>query len=133
MNNSKIALDNQEIITEKTFDKKPMLRARESELVKLIEAIERVAHTSDWQILRNFIFDGLVENLERRLKTEAEKEQLNQPAINQLQGQLLLARKYSDLKKLADVYRSGLLNVRQMLNNNLGTEPLNAPDTNEND
>ena len=133
MNNSKIALDNQDVITEKTFDKKPILRQKEGDLVKLIEAIERVAHTSDWQILRNFIFDDLTESLERRLNSESGKGELNQPEIYRLQGQLMLARKYSDFKKLADVYRSELSNVRQMLSNNQGTEPLNAPDTNEND
>lgn len=133
MNNSKIALDNQEILTEPKFDKVPFLRQKQGELVKLIEAIERIAHTSDWKILRDFIFDELVESLERRLKAESEKSELSQPEIHRLQGQLLMARKYADFKKLADVYRSELSNVKQQLNNNLGTEPLNAPDTNEND
>ncbi len=133
MNNSKIALDNQEVFTEKTFDKKPILRQREGELVKLIETIMRIESSEDWQILRNHIFDGLVESIEGRIRNESGKGELNQPEIYRLQGQLLLARKYADFKKLADVYRSELSNVKQQLNNNLRTEPDNAPDTNEND
>jgi len=133
MNNSKIALDNQDVLTEKTYDKKPILRQKEGELVTIIEAIMRIESTNDWQILRNHIFDGLVEGLEGRLRGEAGKNELNQPEVYRLQGQLLLARKYADLKKLAEVFRSELSNVKFQLNNNQGTEPLNAPDTNEND
>ena len=131
MNNSKIALDNQEVFAEKTFNKKPILRQREGELVKLIETIMRIEQSEDWQILRNHIFDGLVEGIEGRLRGEAGKNELNQPEVYRLQGQLLLARKYADFKKLGDVYRSELSNVKSQLNNNLGTEPDNAPDTDE--
>ncbi len=133
MNNSKIALDNQEVFTEKTFDKKPILRQREGELVKLIETIMRIEQSEDWQGVRNHIFYGLVESIEGRIRNESGKGELNQPEIYRLQRQLLLARKYADFKKLADVYRSELSNVKQQLNNNLRTEPDNAPDTNEND
>ena len=133
MNNSKIALDNQEVISDKSFDRKPMLHQKEGELVKIIEAIMRVATSEDWNILKEHIFDSLVDGLERRLNSEAAKAELNQPEIYRLNGQLAWARKFSDFKKLADVYRVELSNVKQQLNNNQGTEPLIAPDTNEND
>ena len=133
MNNSKIVLDNQEVFAEKTFDKKPILCQREGELVKLIETIMRIEQSEDWQVLRNHIFDGLVEGIEGRLRGESGKGEVNLPEVYRLQGQLLLSRKYADFKKLADVYRSELSNVKQQLNNNLGTEPDNAPVTNEND
>lgn len=129
MNNSKIALDNQEVISDKTFDRKPMLHQKEGELVKIIEAIMRIANSEDWSILQEHIFEGLVEGLERRLSGEATKAELNQPEIYRLNGQLVWARKFSDFKKLADVYRVELSNVKKQLNTNQGTEPLNAPDT----
>lgn len=133
MNNSKIALDNQDVFTEKSFDRKPILRQKEGELVKLIEAIMRIEQSEDWKVLRNHIFDGLVESIEGRIRNESGKQELNNPEIYRLQGQLLLARKYADFKKLADVYRSELSGVKQQLNNNPGTEPPTAPATNEND
>jgi hypothetical protein len=131
MNNSKIALENQDVFLEKEIDKTPILRQKEGELIKIIEAINRIANTTDWLVLRKHIFDDLVGNLERRLASEADKSELNQPEIHRLQGQLMWARKYSDFAKLAEVYRSELTNVRQMLNTNPGTEPLIAPDTDE--
>lgn len=129
MNNSKIAIDNQDVFKEKEVDKTPVLREKEGVLVKIIEAVNRIEQTEDWKTLRNYIFDGLVESLERRLSQEANKDELNQPEIHRLQGQLIWARKYSDFKKLSEVYRSELLNVKKMLNTNPGTEPLIAPDT----
>jgi hypothetical protein len=129
MNNSKIAIDSQDILGVKDFNKAPILRQKEGELVAIIEAVNRIADNSDWLILRKHIFDDLVGSLERRLATEAGKSELNQPEIHRLQGQLIWARKYSDFNKLADVFRSELKNVKQMLNTNPGTEPLIAPDS----
>jgi hypothetical protein len=134
MNNSKIALDNQDVFLEKEIDKTPILRKQESELVKIIEAIGRVSKSIDWAVLEEHIFDGLVISLERRLSQEANKGELNAPEVYRLQGQLMWARKYGDFNKLADVYRSELLNVKQQLNKtNPGTEPYIAPDTYGND
>ena len=136
MNNSKIALDNEDVFQEKDRDNTPMLtflRKKEGELVKIIEAIERVAHTSDWKVLRESVFDGLTDSLEKRLQAEANKSQIVESEVYRLQGQLVWARKFADFKKLADAYRSELSNVKQKLSNNLGTEPFIAPDTYEND
>jgi hypothetical protein len=129
MNNSKIAIDNQDVFLEKEIDKTPVLRQKEGELVKIIEAINRVEASESWKVLETFIFADLVGALERRLKTESEKEELNQAEIHRLQGQLMWARKFGDFKKLSEVYRSELLNVKKILNANQGTEPFIAPDT----
>lgn len=126
MNNSKIALDNEEVLD--IPDKSQILRQHEKKLIKLIEAIERVSHTSDWKILNDHLFDDLVGSLERRLSQEASKDNIDLPTTYRLQGQIVWAKKFSDFRKLADSFRSELSNIRKQL----GTEPLNAPDTDEN-
>lgn len=120
-------MENKEVLNNP--DKSVVLRQQETKLIKLIEAIERVAHTSDWKLLKDYLFDGLNSSLERRLSQEASKDNIDSATIYRLQGQLIWARKFSDFKKLADSFRSELSNIRKQL----GTEPHNAPDTNEND
>lgn len=120
MNNSKIALDNQGVLEVERVDKTPVLREKEGELVKIIEAINGVANSENWKVLEKYILLDLVANLERRLASEANKDELNQPEIHRLQGQLIWARKFADFKKLSEVYRSELSNVKKQLNINPG-------------
>lgn len=116
MNNSKIAIDNVSLeLEEKTADRKPMLRQREGELAKIIEAIGAVEQSHDWQTLKSYVFDGVVESLERRLNAEVKKKERDNAEIDRLNGQLQWANKFSNLTKLADIFKVELKNVRTQL------------------
>lgn len=114
MNNSKIALDNFSI-EEQENDRLPELRKREVELVRTIEAINVVADSEAWSTLKELLFDSLEQSLERRLKSESEKSELNSAEIYRLQGQLVWAKKYGDFKKLCDFFRLELSNIRKQI------------------
>ncbi len=114
MNLSKIAQENFDE-TPQEIDRTPWLRQRESELVKIIEALGRVGENEDWNILKQNVFDGVVESLERRQKDEANKAEINIKEMYGLQGQLAWARRYSDLGKLRDDFKKELVNVRGQL------------------
>lgn len=114
MNNSKLTieqfnLDNQEI------DRTPWLKEREGTLVKLVETLRRVAQSEDWSSLQKELFDGVVEALERQQKSEAEKDKPDSMVLAKINGQLVWARKYSDLKKLSDIFMEELKGVRKQL------------------
>lgn len=121
MNNARIAIESfkeeeaeaQEI---SALEQLPALRKREGELVTLIEALRRVEESDDWSTLKTALFDGVVENLEKRLKSESTKPEINTSEIYKLQGQLAWAKKYSDLGTLARVFRLELTNITQQLN-----------------
>lgn len=115
MNNSKIAIDEISISLDTPVDNTELLREKESELVRIIEALDRIKDSEEWSSLQTLIFAKVAENLERRLKNESEKLELHGPTINQLQGQLLWARKFADLSKLAESYRVDLSNIRKTL------------------
>lgn len=115
MNNSKLVVDRNTLLDETEFDRTPVLQDQRASLVKTIEAIQRIAGSDDWRTLKEQVFDGVVESLERRLRYESLKEKLNDSEIHSLQGQLVWARKYSNLKKLADFYKGQLKNVKQQL------------------
>lgn len=109
MNNSLISEE------EKELERLPWLRQREQEVIVIIEALNRVAASQDWGILRDEIFDGTVENLEKRMRTETDKSELNQSEIHRLQGQLIWARKYADLGSLAEFFKTELVGIRKQI------------------
>lgn len=113
MNNSQIILE-EELVVDTTV----ILRERKTELVKIIEAINKLAKNDSWQTLKEIVFDGLVESLQKRLRVECEKNELNAPEIYRLNGQLQWARRYSDLYKLAETYKIELNNITKKLNEN---------------
>ena len=115
MNNSQIVLDYVPLNLEEPVIQTESLREREAILVRIIEAIVKIEQSEEWSTLKSLIFDGTVENLEKRLKFEAEQLDLKPALLNQLQGQLIWARKYANLSKLAEGHRLELVNIRKIL------------------
>lgn len=114
MNNSKLAIDNYSL-EEQEVDISPWLRERQSELVKIISAIDGVSSSKEWSSLTNLVFIGVVEKLERDLLNEAKKDTPDQLQLARLNGQLVWAKKYADLNSLANIFRNELKNVTDKL------------------
>lgn len=116
MNNSFIAIENVSLDLDEPKVNLAHLRQKETELVAIIEAITVVSESKEWQLLKEKVFDGVVESLKRRRDTEVEKKPLNGPVIHSLNGQLEWAKKYSNFDSLASIYKQELSNIRKMLN-----------------
>lgn len=114
MNNAKLAID----FVEEQFEaeKAPIIRQRQEEVVKIIECLQHLANSNDWKTLKVLVFDGLVVALEQRLKLEATKKIIDVTELNILNGQLMWAKRYSDLYKLIDVYKLELNSLKDKLN-----------------
>lgn len=89
------------------------LRARQTELLDIIEAINAIKASSHWKLLQRKVFDGVAQSLQNRIRTVTDTNELFR-----LQGQLGWADKYCDLDKLAKVYRDELEKVNTQLQNN---------------
>lgn len=116
MNNSFLELQHTQLNLEEEVDISPSLRAEEMKLVKIIQAIEAVAQTPEWQILKENIFDGTVESLERMKSAEASQQPINTDKIHSINGQLAWAKRYSNFSSLTEVYRKRLKEVKDKLN-----------------
>ena len=112
MNNSFLNLD---LAEEKPVDTSPRLRERETEVVKIIESLNEISGTKEWSTLKKYIFDGLVERLEKELKAEARKDGPDSNKLGKLSGQLLWAERYATLDKLIVQFRTELTNIRLQL------------------
>jgi len=115
MNNSFIAIENVSLELDDVVDNTAQLRQKETDIIAIIEAINRLMENKDWLILKEKIFDGVVENLLRLRNTEVEKKPLNGPVIHSLNGQLSWAKKYSNLDSLAIIYKQDLTKIRKLL------------------
>ncbi len=117
MNNAQIVVDLSLSPIER--DVKPTLRKREEKLIRTIEAIRAIAKTEDWSTLKIELFDELVSSLERDLRNEAKKEDVNLSKLQRLAGQLKWAERYADLTKLEEKFKLELTALRTNL---YGTE-----------
>ena len=107
MNNSRILQEQ-----EQEDDRESILQQKQGELVKIVETIRRVADSDDWHTLKKLVFDGVIETLERQLKSEAQKPQVVLSELYRLQGQLVWARKYADLHKLAEFFKNQVESIK---------------------
>lgn len=93
----------------------PQLRAEESRLLRIVEALRIVQDSKEWSTLKTEVFDNLANVLEKDLRTEAEKTDLSSNKLNRITGELKWARRYANLNKFENEKRVELQNVRQQL------------------
>lgn len=97
-------------------EQKELLRQREGELARIIEALKTIESSTEWSSLKTDVFDGVLDSLEGRLMSESKKPELNNPEMYRLQGQIQWAKKFANLAILTDSYRLELQRIRQQLN-----------------
>jgi len=103
---------------ELAIDTTVVLKERRAELMKLLGAIDNLSKNPDWQTVKELVFDGMTEKIEKSLQAEAKKNELCTPEIYRLQGKLNWAQRYSDVYKLAEVYKLELNQLTKKLNAN---------------
>lgn len=92
-----------------SLDRKPMLRARETNLSALIEALDQIANSSYWHTIQREVFAKETSAIIKRLQNETDTAELFR-----LQGQVAWSR-FLDLPALANSYRRELEGIRKQL------------------
>jgi hypothetical protein len=108
MNNSQIIESTLE--EEQSIDIAPMLRQRQEEIVKIIEAIDSVSQSSYWKILENSVFQPLLNTMVNQLCTEKDDKQMRW-----IQGRIDVLSKYADFKAFGEAYRLELKGIEKKL------------------
>lgn len=91
------------------------LRDRQQVLIQIVTSVDEVLKTKAWQTLKELVFDERVESLERQLLTEAKTDEISNKNLYRLQGELIWARRYSDLKSYAEMCAKELLGIKEKL------------------
>jgi len=110
MNNSQLIVENVDMEIPTPVDTTPILRENAIKLEKIIDAFDKINGSIYWKLLQSEVFDGVLEALQRRMRNEKDPNQLFK-----LQGQIAWAEKFSNLPKLAEVYRKELTNITKQL------------------
>lgn len=84
-------------------------------LSQIVEAIHGVEASEAWKKLKKLVLDQIVPNLERQVFNEASKDEVDVKKIYRLQGQLIWARKYTDLKRLGEWKKMELESIKNQL------------------
>src|SRR3990167_3709030 len=77
-------------------------------LTRLLEAIDGVMKTKDWQTFVEMHFSKEEERIERLLLSETKKTEVDDKEIYRLQGEMKWARRYADLRKWAEFIKRQL-------------------------
>lgn len=84
------------------LEKLAILRARDTRVIQLIEAIQEIQSTDAWSTLKEE-FDGEIARLNRLLLTESKKKEIDLPEVYRLQGRIESTKKFSFEKLYADL------------------------------
>ena len=107
MNNSQ--LTNNSLSEEQPADIKPMLRARQEEIAKIIEAVDSVSQSNYWKVIEG-VFQASLNNAVNQICTEKDNQKRDY-----LQGKIEVLSKYADFKSFSEAYRLELKNIEQQL------------------
>lgn len=108
MNNSKL-IENT-LTEEPEVDIKPMLRSRQEEIVKIIEAIDSICQSNYWKFLERELFQPILNSSVNQICIES-----NDRKVAILQGKIEILSKYADFKQFSEAYRMELKKIEQQL------------------
>lgn len=108
MNNAQ--LTNNSLSEEQSVDIAPMLRTRQEEIVKIIEAIDSISHSNHWKFLEEKVFQISLDSSVNQLCIEKDDRK-----VANLQGKIEVLSKYADFKGFSEAYRLELKNIEQKL------------------
>ena len=108
MNNAKI-IENT-LSEEQPVDTSPMIRRRQEEIVKIIEAIDSISQSNHWKLLEDKVFANSLNSSVNQLCVEKDDRK-----IAQLQGKIEILSKYADFKRFSESYRMELEKLKQQL------------------
>lgn len=81
---------------------------QQATLVRLIEAINGLLQSPEWQTLQELHFTQEEERIERLIVSSAKKATIDESELYRLQGELKWAKRYADMPKFAQILKSQL-------------------------
>lgn len=108
MNNAKLTENSLE--EQQPADIQPMLRARQEEIAKIIEAIDTLSHSNHWKFLEENVFRAALDSSVNQLCIEKDDRK-----VAHLQGKIEVLSKYADFKGFSEAYRLELKGIEQKI------------------
>lgn len=94
---------------------KVKLREEESRLIKIIEALDKLEGSKEWQVLKELVFDKSLQAIERQMLNESVSPKVEIEKIYRLQGEWAWAKQYSDTGRFVENLKKQLEAVKNKL------------------
>lgn len=98
-----------------TEEIKAELRKRQTDLIKIVDALAKLEETKEWDTLKELIFDKSLQAIERQLLSEALSQKIDINKLYKLQGEWVWAKQYSDIERFADTLKKQLEDIKKKL------------------
>ena len=107
MNNANLIKDT--LVEEPEADIQPMLRSRQEEIAKIVEAIDAISQSNYWKVIEE-VFEASLNSAVNQICIEKDDRK-----VAVLQGKIEVLSKYADFKGFSEAYRLELKNIDQKL------------------
>ena len=87
-----------------------MLRSKQEEIAKIIEAIDAIAQSNYWKFLEKELFQKVLDASVNQLCVEKDDRK-----VVLLQGKIEILSKYADFKSFSEAYRMELKKIESQL------------------
>ena len=98
-----------------TDEVKVLLGEKQTELIKIIEALAKLDKSKEWATLKELVFDKSLEGIERQILNEAASPKINTDKLYRLQGEWAWAKQYNDVNKFGEALKKQLSDIKERL------------------
>lgn len=96
-------------------EQKSILRAKQAELLRLLDAVASLSKSSEWATLKEIVFDKSVASIEKQIISESLTGMINSNKLYKLQGEWAWAKQYADMDRFADTLKIQLEEIKKKL------------------
>lgn len=100
---------------ELTEEVKVKLREKQTELVKILEALDGLSKIKEWKVLQELLFAPSLEAIERQVKNEALALEIDEKKLYKLQGEWVWARQFMNVSEFTKTLKHQLEGIKNKL------------------
>lgn len=98
-----------------TEEAKVLMREKQAELVKVIEAFAKLENSEEWGTLKELVFNNTVTSIERQILNKALASQIDVNELYKLQGEWVWAKQYADVSRFTENLKKQIENIKNKL------------------
>lgn len=98
-----------------TDEIKVQLRERQTELVKIIEALAKLEGSKEWGTLKDLVYSKSLVAIERQMLNENMAQTINTDKLYRLQGEWAWAKQFNDTNRFVETLKKQLEDIKQKL------------------
>ncbi len=85
------------------------------ELVKIIEAFEKLEESKEWQTVKELVFNKSLESIEKLIMSESIMPVIDEHKLYRLQGEWMWAKKFTDINRYIETTKKQLADIKTKL------------------